>query len=82
MVYASMKVLKGIHTQPPFEMIRKGKKYGYLDDSSDYHAMERMLNQIKKQGQYYTIIVSFGVNTKGNTTAIKYALYIAKRGRK
>ena len=81
MTYASMKVLKGIHTQPPFELSIKGKKYGYLDDSTDYHAMERQLNQIKKQGQYYPIIVSFGVKSGGNTTVLKYAIYVAKRMR-
>jgi hypothetical protein len=76
-----MKVLKSIYQQPPFELSIKGKKYGYLDDSTDYHAMERQLNQIKKQGQYYPIIVSFGIVPKGNTTVIKYALYVAKRVR-
>ena len=80
MVYANIKTLKSIHTPPPFEMTIKGKKYGYLDDSTDFYAMDREQKQIKKQGQYYPIIVSFGI-PKGETTIIKYALYVSPRGR-
>jgi hypothetical protein len=77
-----IKALPNLHTQPPFEITLKGKKYGYLDDSTDYHAMERELTRIKKQKQGYPIIVSFGVyNANKKGTVLRYALYVAKRTR-
>jgi hypothetical protein len=80
-IYASIKTLKSIHSPPPIELKIKGKRYGYLDDSTDYHAMERELTQIKKQGTHYAIIVTFPIKTKENAIEIKYAIYVATRGR-
>lgn len=83
MVYASLIALGSIHSPPPIELKIKGKKYGYLDDSSDYSAMERQLKLIKKQGEFYAVIVSFTIKKqKEGTTPLKYALYIARRVRR
>jgi hypothetical protein len=84
MVFASTIQLIGIHQPPPFELTIRQKKYRYLDDSTDYSAMEREWKKIKKgSSMFHPIIVSFTVKPKNGTVMpIKYALYIARRERR